>query len=71
MSSSPIRCELRLPGEWITCAIQLRISQEEGSSLPAVVVKTVLDRIPCWLVGEFSTHFRTYFIGQGNYFPAN
>ena len=32
----------------------------------AVVVKTVLGShfgIPFWLVGEFTTHFRTYFSG--------
>ena len=28
----------------------------------AVVVKTVL--VPCWLVGEFTTHFRIYFSGD-------
>ena len=27
----------------------------------AVVDKTVLLQIPFWLVGEFTTHFRTYF----------
>ena len=32
---------------------------EAGFSNMAVVVKTVLDQIPFWLVGEFATQFRS------------
>ena len=39
--------------------------EAEGTVHMAVGVKTVLVPIPFWLVGEFTTHFRTYFSGLG------
>ena len=49
---------------WSLTPCEFRLnSMNHGHTHVAVVVKT--NGIPFWLVGEFTTHFRTYFSGNG------